>query len=68
MTKALIALALLGLTGGALASCATPGPPPPPPPGYHVRWCLAHHPGYDPNTNLFPDRWGRPHPCRSYPT
>jgi hypothetical protein len=67
MRKGLIALAVLGVTGAALASCASVGPPPPPPPGYHVRWCLAHHPGYDPRTNLFPDRWGRPHPCRSWP-
>jgi hypothetical protein len=65
MSKPLVALALLGVSG-VLAACATVGPPPPPP-GYHVRWCLAHHPGYDPRTNLFPDPWGRPHVCRSYP-
>ena len=29
--------------------------------------CLAHHPGYNPNTNLFPGPYGRLHPCRFHP-
>ena len=39
------------------------GPPPGYGPGHHVRWCLNHHPGYNPNTNLFPDRFGALRPC-----
>ena len=55
------------LSGLGLAACYEPPPPPPPPPPpgvVHVRWCLANHPGYDPRTNLFPDRFGYPRVCR----
>jgi hypothetical protein len=66
MIRRLLPLALVA-GGLGLAACATYYPPPPPPPGFHVRWCLAHHPGYDPHTNLWPDRFGRLHPCRPHP-
>jgi hypothetical protein len=67
MRKVLV-WASLTATASALCACADYPPPPPyPPPGLHVRWCLAHHPGYDPRSNLFPGRDGRLHPCRVPP-
>lgn len=60
-----IALALCA-AGTALAACADYPPPyypPPPGPGAHVGWCLRHHPGYDPRTNIFPDPNGNPRVC-----
>jgi hypothetical protein len=60
--KALILVGLLTATG-ALAACAEGPYPPHPPPPDQVRWCLAHHPGYDPNTNMWPDRYGNWHRC-----
>ena len=65
MTRGLIALALMAVGIGA-AGCETGyyGPPPPAGgPGHHVRWCLAHHPDYNPNTNLFHDRFGQLRSC-----
>ncbi len=66
MTRKLIALALLGAAAG-LAGCETGyyGPPPPPRygPDHHVRWCLNHHADYNPNTNLYHDRFGNLRPC-----
>lgn len=62
MRKSLALVVLLA--AGALSACDEP--PPyygPPGPGAHIRWCLAHHPGYNPNTNLFPDAYGRPRAC-----
>lgn len=63
MTRALLALALIGAAG--LAGCETgyDGPPPRYGPDHHVRWCLAHHADYNPNTNLFRDRFGNVRPC-----
>ena len=63
MVRKSLVLALI-VAGGALTGC---DPPPPRPwygPNPHVRWCLDHHPGYDPRTNLFPDAAGRPRECR----
>jgi hypothetical protein len=58
-------LLLLGTlaAAGCLSACADYPAYYGPPPG-HVRWCLRHHPGYDPNTNLFPARDGTLRPCR----
>lgn len=66
---------LLLVAACAISACADDYPqprriyvvgPPPPLPGWrdHVRWCLDHHPGYDPRTNLFPDAYGYTHVCR----
>ena len=64
MIRGLFALALMA-TGAGLSSCASYYAPPPP---GHVRWCLNHRPGYNPNTNLWVDRFGRLRPCRGpYP-
>ena len=64
MIRNAFALASLAI-GGVLAGC---DPPPPPPyyygPNPHVAWCLSHHPGYNPRSNLFPDSWGGLHVCR----
>lgn len=65
MTRKLVALAFIGAAAG-LAGCETGYYGPPPPaygPGHHVRWCLAHHADYNPNTNLFRDRFGNLRPC-----
>jgi hypothetical protein len=63
MTRKLLLLSVLA-AGAGLAACVDNVPPPGPPPGAHIRWCLNHHPGYNPNTNLFPGADGRPHVCR----
>jgi hypothetical protein len=67
MSRKLFWLGLLGVAG-SLAACADVPPPPPPPygppPPWHVRWCANHHPGYNPNNNLYPGPDGRWHPCR----
>ena len=62
MSRTVMILGLLAAATG-LSACADGPAYYGPPPG-HVRWCLRHHPGYDPNTNLFPGPDGRPHPCR----
>ena len=64
MTKKLLLLSLLA--AGGLSACADYPAYYGPPPG-HVRWCLNHHPGYDPATNLFPGADGQPHVCRVHP-
>ena len=64
MKRAILALALVGVAA-AVAGCETGyyGPPPRYGPDHHVRWCLAHHADYNPNTNLFRDRFGNLRPC-----
>jgi len=64
MTRKLLLLSALAAASGLAACAEVPPGPPPPGPGGHVRWCLNHHPGYDPNTNMFPGADGRPHVCR----
>jgi hypothetical protein len=61
---------ILAAAATGLAACADYPPPPPyygppPGPGAHVRWCLSHHPGYDPRTNIFADANGNLHPCHA---
>jgi hypothetical protein len=64
MKRTILTLALLGVAA-AVTGCETgyDGPPPGHGPGHHVRWCLAHHPDYNPNTNMFHDRFGNLRPC-----
>ena len=67
MAKRLLLLGLLAASSGLAACAEYDYPPPRPYPGEHVRWCLNHHPGYDPATNLFPGADGQPHVCRWRP-
>ena len=65
--KTLLVTSALIAVGAALAGCEPPPPPYLGPPNPHIAWCLAHHPGYDPRSNLFPTRWGGLRPCRGGP-
>lgn len=67
MIRPILLLSLAAAAAAAgLAGCADEPYYGPPPPG-HVRWCFAHHSGYDPNTNLFPTGDGRLRVCRVHP-
>ena len=63
MTRAVVISLLFGLGAGLFGCAEYDGPPPAYGPQHHVRWCLNHHRGYNPNTNLFPDRFGQLRPC-----
>ena len=66
MNSKTIFIALLAASSG-LVGCAEEPYYYGPPPNGHVRWCLNHHPGYNPNTNLFPAADGHLYPCRGGP-
>jgi len=64
MARGLLALALIGIAA-TVGGCqhGYSGPSSGYGTGHHVRWCLAHHPDYNLNTNLFHDRFGALRAC-----